>query len=122
MVGVERGGRVREEWRGTGVRGKEALVSGLTLEVLPFNIPFLTEKVTSYTYPPTEVSLSLRASKSELEDVVFLVGWLGAIYKLYGEFPKICLHFWDSRLFCVLIYMVCGHEGPGVPSNVPVIT
>ena len=29
---------------------------------------------TSYTYPPTEVFLSLRESKSELEDVVFLVG------------------------------------------------
>ena len=28
----------------------------------------------SYTYPPTEVFLSLRESKSELEDVVFLVG------------------------------------------------
>ena len=39
----------------------------------------------SYTYSPTEVFLSLRASKSELEDVVFLVGWLGAIYKLYSE-------------------------------------
>ena len=40
---------------------------------------------TSYTYPSIEVFLSLRASKSELEDVVFLVGWLGAIYKLYSE-------------------------------------
>jgi len=33
VVGVERGGGGREEWRGTGVRGKETLVSDLILEV-----------------------------------------------------------------------------------------
>ena len=33
MVGVKRGGGGREEWRGTGERGKETLVSDLILEV-----------------------------------------------------------------------------------------
>ena len=33
MVGIGRGGGGREEWRGTGLRGKETLASGLILEV-----------------------------------------------------------------------------------------
>ena len=52
MAGIERGGGGMKEWRETGVRGKETLVSGLIIEVnweeslrLSFNIPFLTEKV-----------------------------------------------------------------------------
>ena len=46
-------------------------------------LPWITGA--SYTYPPTVVFLSLLASKSELKDVVFLVEWLGATYKLYSE-------------------------------------
>ena len=77
----------------------------------------------SYTYPPTVVFLSLRASKSELEDVVFLVEWLGANYKLYSEVSYNLSTFLGFPFVLRSIScMVCGNEGPGVPSNVPVIT
>ena len=33
MAGIERGGGGMKEWRGTGVREKETLVSGLIIEV-----------------------------------------------------------------------------------------
>ena len=75
----------------------------------------------SYTYPPTVVFLSLRASKSELEDVVFLVEWLGANYKLYSEVSyNLSTFLGFPFVLRSILCMVCGHEGPGVPSNVPV--
>ena len=75
---------------------------------------------TSYTYPPTKVFLSLRASKSEVADV-FLVGWSAAIYRLYSEVFLQSVHILGMPFFCVLICMVCGHEGPGVTSDGTVI-
>ena len=75
---------------------------------------------TFYTYPPTKVFLSLRASKSEVADV-FLVGWSAAIYRLYSEVFLQSVHILGMPFFCVLICMVCGHEGPGVTSDGTVI-
>ena len=137
---------------------------------LPFTLPFLTERVrliytfhwkllplthtrqekSSYHCGRAKASSKTRASKSELEDVVFLVGWSAAIYKLYSEVFLQSVHIlgiavcsslprrrlWGSSLFRAplktpaweatfvlrsILCMVCGYEGMGVPSNVPVI-